>query len=122
MLVFGKTSVRILIKYDFFSRSSDSSTPRSGTQGNRASGSTGANSNSPTTPATTTAASNVRFRFFSIDFIIFTYKNYILICRLRKHRRKLQPDRVEETARKMNLVEAQLLVHIQHHFDLDREI
>ncbi|XP_031631435.1 proteasomal ubiquitin receptor ADRM1 homolog [Contarinia nasturtii] len=41
-------------------RSSDSSsTPRSGSQGNRTSGSTAASSNSPTTPATSTVASNV---------------------------------------------------------------
>lgn len=61
---------------DFHSRSSDSSTPRSGNQGSRT-GSTAASTNSPTTPATSTLASNVRMVFFKlIDLSSSAWQNW----------------------------------------------
>lgn len=67
----------------YFSRSSDSSTPRPGSQGNRGSGtgSSAANSNSPTTPATTALSSSVRVEhnnFINHDSNLF-YK-FLIFC------------------------------------------
>lgn len=56
-------TIHDFILFCIFSRSSDSSTPRPGSQANRASstGSGAANSNSPTTPATAALSSSVWF-------------------------------------------------------------